>query len=176
MNHGESRPSSDEGWGSHLHVHTLLLMAVTVAGLYLSYRLAAPFVPAMAGALALAVLFAPLHRWLERRLGGGNLAAGLCVIVVALIVAVPVVIIASRLIDELGRGAQTIQALVESGSWRAALDRHPLLAPVGQWLDKQVDLRAVVAPAAAWLTSSAASLLQGSVVQAIGAVLVLVTA
>ncbi|MCX7042310.1 MAG: AI-2E family transporter, partial [Gammaproteobacteria bacterium] len=172
MNNGDSLSGTEQGWGSHRQVHTLLLMAMTVAGLYLSYRLAAPFVPAMAGALALAVLFAPLHRWLERRLGGGNLAAGLCVIVVALIVAVPVVIIASRLIDELGRGAQTVQALVESGSWRAALDRHPLLAPIGQWLDKQVDLRAVVAPAATWLTSTAASLLQGSVVQAIGAVLV----
>ena len=172
MNNGESRPGSEADWGSHRHVHTLLLMAVTVAGLYLSYRLAAPFVPAMAGALALAVLFAPLHGWLERRLGAGNLAAGVCVIVVALIVAVPVIIIASRLIDELGRGAQAVQAMVESGSWRAALDRHALLAPIGQWLDKQVDLRAVVTPAAAWLTSTGASLLQGSVVQAIGAVLV----
>jgi len=72
MNNGESRPSYEEDWGSHRHVHTLLLMAVTVAGLYLSYRLAAPFVPAMAGALALAVLFAPLHGWLERRRGAGD--------------------------------------------------------------------------------------------------------
>lgn len=172
MSNDPSRPGDEDSWGSRRHVHTLLLMAVTVAGLYLSYRLAAPFVPAMAGALALAVLFAPLHRWLERRLGNGNLAAGVCVLVVALIVVVPVIMIASRLFDELGRGAQAIQALVESGSWRAAFDRHALLAPIGQWLDKQVDLPAVVAPAASWLTSTGASLVQGSVVQAIGAVLV----
>jgi predicted PurR-regulated permease PerM len=150
----------------------LLLMAVTVAGLYLCYRLAAPFIPAMAGALALAVLFAPLHRRLEGRLGAGNIAAGVSVAIVALLVAVPLILIASRLIDEMARGAQAVQVLIDSGSWRVVFDRHPLLAPIGQWLDKQLDLRAVVAPAVAWLTSAGASLLQGSVVQAIGAVLV----
>ena len=172
MSSQESRPSREEGWGSRRHVHTLLLMAVTVAGLYLCYRLVAPFVPAMAGALALAVLFAPLHRWLERRIGNGHLAAGVCVLVVALIVVAPALAIGSRLIDELGRGAQAIQAMVDSGNWRTALDQHPLLAPVGQWLDKQVDLRAIVAPATTWLTSTGAALVQGSVVQAIGVVLI----
>ncbi len=172
MRSNEPKSGGEEGWGSQGHVHTLLLMAVTVAGLYLCFLLAAPFLPAMAGALALAVLFAPLHRRLERHLGAGNMAATTCVLVVALIVVVTVFVIASRLIAELGRGAQAIQALVESGSWRAAFDQHALLAPLGQWLDKQVDLRAIVAPAAAWLTSSGASLAQGSVVQAIGAVLI----
>ena len=76
----------DTNLGSHRQVHMLLLMAVTVAGLYLCYRLAAPFVPAMAGALALAVLFAPLHRRLEQRLRPGNFAAGVSVLVVALVV------------------------------------------------------------------------------------------
>ena len=157
---------------THRLIQTLLLMAVTVAGLYLCYRLAAPFVPAMAGALALAVVFAPLQRRLERRLGSGNIAAGLCVLVVLVLVAVPAFLIASRLLDELGRGAQATQALIDSGNWRAVFDQHALLAPVGQWLDKQFDLGALVAPAASWLTSAGASLLQGSVFQAVAAVLV----
>ena len=172
MSRDEAASSSDAGWSSQSNVHALLLMAITVAGLYLCFLLAAPFVPAMAGALALAVLFAPLHRWLERRLGAGNLAATACVLIVALIVVVTVFMIASRLISELGRGAQAIQALVESGNWRAVFDQHAMLAPVGQWLDKQLDLRAIVAPAAAWLTSSGASLAQGSMIQAIGVVLI----
>lgn len=172
MNSDESGAGGEAGWGSESNVHTLLLMAVTVGGLYLCFLLAAPFVPAMAGALALAVLFAPFHRWLERRLGAGNMAATACVLVVALIVVVTVFVIASRLIAELGRGAEAIQGLVESGSWRAVFDQHALLAPIGQWLDKQLDLRAIVAPTAAWLTSSGASLAQGSMVQAIGVVLI----
>lgn len=154
-------------------VHTLLLMAVTVVGLYLCYRLAAPFVPVIAGALALAVLFVPLQRRLERRLGSGNLAAGLCVALVVVLVVAPLLLIGSRLLQELARGAQAAQALVESGGWRAAFDRHELLAPVGDWLDRQVDLGGAVAPAASWLTGVGASLLQGSVLHAVAAVLVL---
>ncbi|MEO8160296.1 MAG: AI-2E family transporter [Arenimonas sp.] len=171
MSGEESRSGGEQGLGSHRQVHTLLLMAVAVAALYLCYRLVAPFVPAMAGALALAVLFAPLHRWLERHLGAGNLAANACVLVVALIVVVPFFVLAGRLINELGRGAQAVQALVDSGSWRAVFDQHALLAPIGRWLDKQVDLRAIVAASAAWLSSTGASLVQGSVVQVTGVVL-----
>jgi predicted PurR-regulated permease PerM len=168
----ESGSGGESDWGSRRHVHTLLLMAVTVVGLYLCFEIVAPFVPAMAGALALAVLFAPLHRWLERRFGAGNLATTATVLVVALIVVVPVLVVASRLINELGRGAGSIQAMVESGSWRAAFDKHALLAPVGHWLDRQVDLVAVVAPVAGWLTSTGTSLVKGSMVQAISVVLV----
>ena len=153
MNNQDPRSSDVDGLGSPRQVHMLMLMALTVAGLYLCYRLAAPFVPAIAGALALAVVFAPLHRRLERRLGSGNTAAGICVLLVAVLVVVPVILIAGKLIDELSRGAQAIQALIDSGSWRVALDRHSLLAPIGEWLDKQLNLRAVVVPAVSWVTS-----------------------
>jgi predicted PurR-regulated permease PerM len=160
---------------THRQVHTLLLMAVTVVGLYLCYRLAAPFVPAMAGALALAVLCAPLHRALERRLGGGSLAAGVCVLIVVLLVALPGVAVASRVLHELQRAAVAMQALFDSGGLRTLLDRHAFLAPVGQWLGLHVDLGGAVAPAASWLADAGASFLQGSVLQVIGVVLVFYT-
>lgn len=161
---------SESDWDSRRHVHTLLMMAATLAALYLCYRLTAPFVPALAGALALAVLFAPLHRWLERRLGAGNLAAAISVLVVVLLVVVPAVLVASSVLDEVGRGAQAVQTLLESGSWRGVFERHALLAPIGNWLDKQVDLPGVLAPAATWLATGA-FVLQLSLVQAIGVVL-----
>ncbi len=147
------------------------MMAASVAGLYLCYRLAAPFIPAMAGALALAVLFSPLHRWFERRVGAGSIAASMSVLVVAVSVVVPVVLVARRLIDEAGRGASALQALIASDGWREMFASHALLAPVGQWLDKQVDLPGVLAPATSWL-STGASFLEGSVTQAIGVVLI----
>ena len=76
-------------WGSPIHVHALVLMVVTGAGIYFCYLLAAPFFPALAGALALAVLSVPLHRWLESRVKRPNLAATICVMVVALLAVVP---------------------------------------------------------------------------------------
>src|SRR6478672_5964731 len=55
-------------WSSRRHVHSLVLMTVTVVGLYLCYRMASPFLPALAWALALALLLVPMQRWLEPRL------------------------------------------------------------------------------------------------------------
>ena len=161
----------ENDWGSRSHVHTLVLMAVTVVGIYFSYRLAAPFFPALAWALALAVLFAPLHRWLGSKVKYPNLAATICVLVVAVIVVVPATFVAERIIGEAARGAETVKTMVESGEWRRALDAHPRIAPVGHWIERQLDLPGMVNTATSWLTSTGAAFVQGSVLQLIGIVL-----
>ena len=51
-------PSAND-WGTRSHVQTLLLMAATALGIYLCSLLAAPFLPALAWALALAVAQLP---------------------------------------------------------------------------------------------------------------------
>ncbi len=158
-------------WGSRSHVHTLVLMAVTLVGIYLCYRLAAPFFPALALALALAVLFAPLHRWLESKVKYPNLAAMICVLVAAVVVVVPAAFVAERILGEAVRGAETIQTMVESGEWRRALEAQPRIAPVGHWIERQFDLPGMVNTAASWLTNTAASFVRGSVLQLIGIVL-----
>ena len=163
-------PTADD-WGSRSHVHTLLLMAVTVAGIYLCYQMAAPFFPAFTWSLALAVLFAPLYRWLEPKVKYPNLAATICVLVAILIVVVPALFVAERIIGEAVRGAETIKTMVESGEWRRAYEAHPLIAPIVQWIDQQVDLPGLINNATSWLTSTASSFLQASVLQLIGIVL-----
>jgi predicted PurR-regulated permease PerM len=167
----ENAAPTTNDWGSRSHVHTLLLMAVTVAGIYFCYLLAVPFIPAFAGALALAVLFAPLHRWLESKVTYPNLAATICVLVAVLIVVVPAMFVAERIIGEAASGAETIKIMVESGEWRRSLDAHPLIAPVGHWIERQFDLPEMVNNATSWLTGTAASFVQGSVLQLIGVVL-----
>ncbi len=161
---------SEPDGGSRRYLHTLLMMVVTLTALYLCYRLTAPFVPAIAGALALAVLVAPLHEWLERRLGAGNLASAISVLVAVLLVVLPTVLVASRVLDEASNGAQAVQGLLKSGRWREIFDHYALLAPIGSWLDKQVDLPSVFAPATSWFATGAL-VLQVSLVQAIGIVL-----
>jgi len=157
--------------GSPIQVHALVLMAVTGAGIYFCYLLAAPFFPALAGALALAVLFAPLHRWLESKVKRPNLAATICVLVVALIVVVPATFVAERIIGEAARGVGTIKTMVESGEWRRVFEAHPRIAPVGHWIEQQFDLPGIVQTAASWLTNSAASFVRGTILQLIGIVL-----
>lgn len=160
------------GWGTPTHVYTLVLMAVTVAGIYVCYRLAEPFFPALAWALTLAVLFAPLQRWLESKVKHPNMAAAISVVVAAVIVVVPATFVAQRIVGEAAKGAETIQTIVESGAWRGALEANPRIAPVARWIERQFDLPGMVDTATSWLTNSAASFVRGSVLQLIGMVLI----
>jgi predicted PurR-regulated permease PerM len=133
-------------WGSPIHVHALVLIVVTGAGIYFCYLMAERFFPAFAGALALAVLFAPLHRWLERKVKRPNLAAAICVLVIALIVVVPATFVAERIIGEAARGAETVKSMVESGEWRRAFNARPRVAPIGRWIEEQFDLPGMSRP------------------------------
>jgi predicted PurR-regulated permease PerM len=163
-------PTADD-WGSRSHIQTLLLIAVTVIGIYFCYQLAAPFIPAFAWALALAILFTPLYRWIESKVKHPNLAATLCVLVAALIVVIPAIFVADQMMGEASRGAETIKKIVDAGQWRHSLDAHPLTAPVVSWIDQQFDLREIVNTAASWLTGTAASFVNSSVLNLIGIVL-----
>jgi predicted PurR-regulated permease PerM len=161
----------ENDWGSRSHIHTLLLMTVTVAGIYFCYLLAEPFIPVFVWALALAVIFTPLHRWLVTKIKHPNLAATITVLAAALIVIVPATFVAERIVGEAARGAASLKIIVESGAWRRSIEGHPFFAPIGKWIEQQFDLPGMLDTASSWLTGTAASFVQGSVLQIIGVVL-----
>lgn len=171
LNIKKNSASDEDDWGSRKHVTTLLLMAGTVAGVYICYLLATPFIPAFTLALALAVLFAPLYRRLEKKIKYPNLTATVCILAAALTVVVPAAFVAMRILEEAASGAGTIKIMTEAGEWRHVLDAHPRLAPVAHWIEQQFDLPEIINNAVTWLTSTAASLIQGSVLQLISVVL-----
>jgi predicted PurR-regulated permease PerM len=173
MNTGETNPAAApivNDWGSRSHVQTLVLMGATVVGIYLCYRLATPFLPALAWALALAVLFCPLQRWLESKLKRPSLAAVVSVLVVGLIVVVPVTFVGQRLAHEAAQGAEIIKTKIESGEWRHALEAHPRLAPLADWMERQ-NLPGTIKAVTTWLTTTGASFVKGSVVELVGLLL-----
>lgn len=158
-------------WGSPLHVRALVLIVVTGAGVYFCYLLAKPFFPALAGALALAVLFAPLHRQLESHVKHPNLAATISILVIAIIVVVPATFVADRIIGEATEVATTMKTMVETGEWRRAFEDHPRIAPIAHWIAQYFDVPGLVRTASSWLTNIAASFVRGSILQLIGVVL-----
>jgi predicted PurR-regulated permease PerM len=158
-------------WGSPIHVHALVLLALTGVGIYLCYWMAAPFFPALAWALALAVLFAPLNRWLERKFNGRSMAAVVCVIAAAVIVVVPALFVADRIAGEAGKGAATVTALVKSGEWRSGIEGHPRIESIVVWIDEEFDLPGLMQSAAAWLTSTATGFVRMSVLHLVGMIL-----
>jgi predicted PurR-regulated permease PerM len=158
-------------WGPRSRILGLVLFVATFGGIYICYLLAAPFLSALTWALVLAVLSAAVHRAIEARLRRPNLSATISVLMVALIVVVPATFVAERLISEAAKGAIVIQTQVEGGAWRSAIDAHPWIAPIDQWIEQQINLPAIFGNVASWLTNTGASFVRKSVVQLIGVVL-----
>lgn len=156
---------------SSSQIHGLVLMALTLIGLYLCSRLALPFLPALAWALALAVIFTPFQRWLERRIKHPRLATAISIIVIAVIVVVPAVFVVNRMLVETAKGAELIRSSAASGTLQQAFETHPLLAPLGRWIEGRSDLPETFGRVATWLTNTTASFVRGSVVKFTGLLL-----
>jgi predicted PurR-regulated permease PerM len=160
-----AREGMASGWGSRNNVHALALIAATAIGIYLCYRLTLPFLAAITWALALAILFRPIHHWLETKIKRPNLAASITVAVVGLMVVVAVAFVGQRVIAEAVKGVAALRTRLESGEWARFLEAHPSLTPIGRWLETNTDFSGSAAAAASWLTTRGASLVQGSVMQ-----------
>ena len=146
-------------------VGTLVLAAITIAGIIVCVLLAAPFLGALTWALALAILFMPLHARIEAWLKRPGLAALVSVLTLALLVAVPAALLAERLVEEAAAGVTSIQARISAGEVQRLLDAHPRLAPVGKWIEEQIDLPSMLTTLASSLSNIGASFVRSSVLQ-----------
>jgi predicted PurR-regulated permease PerM len=163
--------TQDSDWFTGGGFRTLALAAATVGGLYLCSLLVWPFLAPIAWALALAVLFAPMHRWLLKQLKRPNLVAAIAVLSIGIIVIIPSFFVVERLVAEAAKGASAVDQSVRSGSWRAPIDASPRLAPVAQWIQDHVDLADAAGTVTGWITSSSTALLRGSFTQVVNVLL-----
>ena len=147
-------------------VRVVLLAAGTLGGVALCFALALPFLGAMTSALTFAILFEPLHARIERALGRPTPAALISVLAILVIVAVPSSLVLQRLVAETVSGAYLVQRKVAAGEVQQILADYPRLAPIGQWLQEQIDVSALLSALASWLSNIGASFLRGSVAQA----------
>jgi predicted PurR-regulated permease PerM len=147
-------------------VRGFILLAVTLIGLWLCYRLTVPFLPAITWALALAILFAPAHPWAETKLKSPNLAATISVLLIAFMVVVPAIFVGDRLIDEATKGVVSLRTKIDSGEWRQALQAHRLTTIAGEFLD-QLDLPELIGSTGTWLTNASALMVRGWIMELI---------
>ncbi len=163
-----SRPEPD--W-----VRLAALAGLTALALYVCYLLLAPFLPAVAWAVALAAIGLPVHRRIRRAVGSPDWAAGLSTALVVLVIAVPVVLVAVRLGEETRGAVAMVREQAADGRWRQAVERVPY---VGEWLGRldQEEIDRQVRAALAELgrrSFGVASGAVGAAVQALVAVFVL---
>ena len=157
-------------WGSRRYIQTLVLLVVIAIGIYLCFRLALPFLAAFTWALALAVMVIPVQRWLESKVKSPGLAAVLSVTAIALAVLGLAVFVGQRLVREAARSSELIKTKVESGEWRHAIEGHPRLIPLADWIERQ-NLPAAVEKFSAGMTAAGAAFVKGSVVEVMGLLL-----
>ena len=143
------------------------LAIASVVGLLICILIAWPFLGAITWALTLAILFLPLHVRIEKIVRHPNIAALLSTAIVVVVIVVPAVFVADRLITEAATGILSLQARVESGELQNLLDSYPTLAPLGDWIDRQFDLPSMMASIATWLSNIGATFVKGSLLQVV---------
>ena len=129
-----------EGRWTRDQVLVVVLAVVTAILLFLCWQIVRPFVAPLAWALALAIVAHPLHGWIGRRLDKPNIAAGLAVFAVAIIIVVPVVFVSHSIVREAGGAVQSIQTGLESGQWRQQLGADPRVGPILAILEQEGNL------------------------------------
>jgi len=160
-------PAPATGWLSREQGLVLVLMGATVLCVYLCYRLAEPFLPALAWALALAVVALPVYRWFESRLRYADLAAGLTVALVVLTLVAPIAFAAHQVGQEAGVGMRHLQQQAEAGRWRETVEQSSSGSMALAWIEQNVDVPAEVSRVVSAVTADMGALVTGS----IGAVL-----
>ncbi len=147
-------------------IRQFALLAATSIGLYVCYLLALPFLPALAWALTVAVLAAPLHRRLERVVKNSSLSAASSVLVLTLVVFLPLILLGRHLVVVLGGGITGLQEHIASTDWQALMSAYPLLASIGAAADAQ-NLATIFGNVGTWLTNVAGQLVKESLTNAV---------
>ncbi|MDQ3803703.1 MAG: AI-2E family transporter [Acidobacteriota bacterium] len=117
-------------------VRWLGLLAVTIIALYLCWLMLQPFIEVLLWALVLVIVFYPVHRRIEARLGHPGWSAALSSLLVIITILVPLSLITVAVVREMTGLAQNLQAYVE-----ALLDPNsPVMGRALNWLGRYVDV------------------------------------
>lgn len=160
----------DRALGGRERLKAFVLLALTVGAVIVCILLAAPFLPSLTWALALGILFAPANRWLEGKIGNRDVAAGISVALIGMIVVAPATYLFGRITSQAASGAKALSENVSTGAWRTSLEQSEYFAPIVDWI-AQVNFGAAFDAFASWLTNASASFVTGSVLGAIQLVL-----
>lgn len=128
--------------------NTWFLFALAALALYLSYRVAQPFLNAIFAAVVLAVVFYPVHARIHLYVRRANLAAAISTIVMIFIVALPAVVLGLVVTKELGDLYRLLSEKSAAEGGMSVYFMHLLEAPVrmlGRYVDlSQLDLRSTL--------------------------------
>ncbi|MGD0814847.1 MAG: AI-2E family transporter [Verrucomicrobiota bacterium] len=162
----ETSMSENGGW-SRTRIRAIALALLAAAGIYLCYRLAQPCIPSLVWAGALAVVFTPLHRWIEARVRRPNLAAAFSLVIIGSLVVAPAAWFAQELADQATSVPENIQKQIAAGKWHTLGSQHPQLAHFLALIERQVSSPENDSMATTWLKTILSRLVKESAIAAL---------
>jgi predicted PurR-regulated permease PerM len=148
------------------------LAILTLALIYLCFKLAVPLLPALTWAFALAIIAWPLHAWIGRHVPGRTLPAILSTAAVVVLILIPGLFVSYELAREATSAAEQMKERSAEGVLRQSMEKTPGLHRVVEWSDRVgVDVDGGVRRLVAEYTQDASYLIQGSVAAILQAVI-----
>ena len=152
--------NSDE-WLTRERLLALVLIGVSVLVAWLCWHLIKPFVPSITWALVLAVLAFPLHDRIRRVIRRWpSLAAALSVVAVTIVIALPAVFVVRQAGIEAVASIDSARQLASAERWKLAIERFPRLAPVREWVEREVNIEKQVDDASTQVARGVKNVLQ----------------
>jgi len=154
---------SNGGW-SRVRLRAIALALLAAGGIYLCFRLAQPCIPSLVWAGALALVFSPLHRWIEARVRRPNLAAAISLVIIGLLVVAPATWFGQKLMEQAISVPQSIQKQIAAGKWHITGDKHSHVAHFLLLLQQQASLPENASIATNWLKTLISRLIKESAI------------
>ena len=158
---------SENGGRSRTRIRAIALALLAGVGIYLCYRLAQPCIPSLVWAGALALIFAPLQRWIEAKVRRPNLAAACSLIIIGLLVVAPATWFAQKIADQATLVPDRIHKQIAAGKWHMNAEHHPQLAHLVAWVEQEVSSPENASRAATWLKTMLSRLVKESAMAAV---------
>jgi predicted PurR-regulated permease PerM len=123
-------------WQKDKLVRWLGLLAVTLIALYLCWLMLQPFIEVLLWALVLVIVFYPVHRRIDARIGKPGWSAALSCLLVIVTILVPLTLITLAVVSEMTKLAQNLQ-----GNVQGLLDPNsPFMKNTLGWVGQYVDV------------------------------------
>src|SRR5215212_4304562 len=122
------------------------LLAATAVALYLCWSMLQPFIEVVLWAVVLVIVFFPVHRRIQARVGSPGWSALLSCLLVIFVILVPLTLLTFAVVNELADFAQMLQPKPDgsggaAGAAAGLLDPNsPYLGPAVRWLGQYVDV------------------------------------
>jgi predicted PurR-regulated permease PerM len=125
------------------------LLVATAVALYLCWKMLQPFIEVVLWAVVLVIVFFPVHRRIQARVGSPSWSALLSCLLVIFVILVPLTLMASAVVNEISDFAQMHQPNPDgtggaAGAAAGLLDPNsPYLGPVVRWVGQYYDISAL---------------------------------